>query len=209
MIAVCVQPTTQYVAPGAQAVITVWLTPVSAVVVVVIRLARRDDLPALREVERAAGAPFRDVGMDAVADDEPPSIEELAVFQQDGRAWVATDDTDQPVGYLLVDVVDGAAHVEQVSVHPTHARQGLGRTLLETAALWAHQQSLGAVTLTTFSDVPWNAPYYQRLGFRILADAEVSEGLRRIREQEVARGLDAWPRVSMRRPVGRPGDPGI
>src|SRR6476646_10082429 len=88
MIVVCVQPTTQYVAPGTQTVITAWLTPVSAVVVVVIRLARRDDLPALREVERAAGAPFRDVGMDAVADDEPPSIEELAVFQQDGRAWV-------------------------------------------------------------------------------------------------------------------------
>jgi predicted N-acetyltransferase YhbS len=167
----------------------------------VIRLARSDELPALREVERAAGSPFRDIGMDAVADDEPPSVDELAVFQQDGRAWVATDDTDKPVGYILVDVVDGAAHVEQVSVNPSHARQGLGRTLLATAVLWAEQQGLGAVTLTTFSDVPWNAPYYQRLGFRTLAEAEVSEGLRRIREQEVARGLDAWPRVSMRRPV--------
>lgn len=171
-----------------------------------IRLARSDELAALREVERAAGALFRDVGMDAIADDEPPSVEELAVFQQGGRAWVATDDTDQPVGYLLVDVVDGAAHVEQVSVHPRHARQGLGRTLLETAVLWAQQQGLDAVTLTTFSDVPWNAPYYQHLGFRTLAEAEVSEGLRRIREQEATRGLDAWPRVSMRRPVASPGD---
>jgi ribosomal protein S18 acetylase RimI-like enzyme len=171
-----------------------------------IRLTRSDELPALREVERAAGALFRVVGMDAIADHEPPSVEELALFQQDGRAWVATDDTDQPVGYLLVDVVDGAAHVEQVSVHPSHARQGLGRTLLETAVLWAQQQALDAVTLTTFSDVPWNAPYYQRLGFRTLAEAEVSEGLRRIREQEAARGLDAWPRVSMRRPVASPGD---
>jgi hypothetical protein len=72
--------------------------------------------------------------------------------------------------------------------------------------LWAEQQGLDTVTLTTFSDVPWNAPYYQRLGFRTLAEAEVSEGLRRIRKQEAARGLDAWPRVSMRRPVTNPGD---
>jgi ribosomal protein S18 acetylase RimI-like enzyme len=172
----------------------------------VIRLARSDELAALREVERAAGAPFRDVGMDAIADDDPPSLDELAAFQQDGRAWVATDDTDQPVGYIVVDVVDGAAHVEQVSVHPSHARQGLGRALLGTVVLWAEQQGLDAVTLTTFSDVPWNAPYYLRLGFRILAEAEVSEGLRRIREQEAARGLDAWPRVSMRRPVTSPDD---
>jgi ribosomal protein S18 acetylase RimI-like enzyme len=172
----------------------------------VIRLARSDELAALREVERAAGAPFRDVGMDAIADDDPPSLDELAAFQQDGRAWVATDDTDQPVGYIVVDVVDGAAHVEQVSVHPSHARQGLGRALLGTVVLWAEQQGLDAVTLTTFSDVPWNAPYYLRLGFRILAEAEVSEGLRRIREQEAARGLDAWPRVSMRRPVISPDD---
>jgi ribosomal protein S18 acetylase RimI-like enzyme len=93
----------------------------------VIRAARPYDLSALPELERAAGAPFRDLGMAAVADDEPPTVAGLAVFQRDGRAWVATDDADQPVAYLLVEVVDGNAHVEQVSVHPCHARQGLGK----------------------------------------------------------------------------------
>lgn len=164
-----------------------------------LRPARELELPALREVERAAGAPFRDLGMDAVADDEPLSVDELVAFQRGGRAWVATDDADQPVGYVLVDVVDGAAHIEQVSVHPSHARQGLGRALLDTALLWAERQGFDAVTLTTFADVPWNAPYYRRLGFRVLAEAELTEGLRRIREHEAVRGLDAWPRVSMRR----------
>lgn len=48
-------------------------------------------------MERAAGALFRDVSMDAIADDEPSSVQELAVFQQDGRTWVATDHTGQPV----------------------------------------------------------------------------------------------------------------
>lgn len=121
------------------------------------------------------------------------------------------------MGYLLVGLLDGAAHLEQVSVHPSRTRQGLGRRLLETAVLRAEQQSLSAVTLTTFADVPWNAPYYQRLGFQTLAESELTEGLRRIVKHEAARVLNVWPRVSMRRtvtnqerplsdgPVGNPG----
>jgi ribosomal protein S18 acetylase RimI-like enzyme len=144
--------------------------------VAMFRAARRDDLPAVRELERAAGAAFRDLGMAAVADDEPPSITELAAFQEDSRAWVITDDADHPVAYLLIDVVDGNAHVEQISVHPDHARQGLGKTLLDTAAAWAAEHGLAALTLTTYSDVPWNAPYYERLGFQVMAEAQITMG---------------------------------
>ncbi len=168
-----------------------------------VRTARWDDLPAVRELERAAGAAFRDLDMAAVADDEPLSITELAAFQQNDRAWVITDDADRPVAYLLLDVVDGNAHVEQVSVHPAHASQGLGKTLLDTAATWAHQHGLAALTLTTYANVPWNAPYYRRLGFQIMPEDEITEGLRRIREHEQARGLARWPRVTMRRPIDR------
>ncbi|MZD06511.1 GNAT family N-acetyltransferase, partial [Streptomyces sp. SID5785] len=53
--------------------------------------------------------------------------------------------------------------------------------------------------LTTFRDVEWNAPYYARLGFRVLAEDEVTPGLARIRAAEAAHGLDRWPRVCMRR----------
>jgi GNAT superfamily N-acetyltransferase len=168
----------------------------------VIRSARVDDLPALADIERAAGAAFRSLGMAAVADDDPPSVSELTEFQADGRAWVVPDQADVPVAYLLVEVVDGNGHVEQVSVHPEHARQGLGRTLLDAVDRWALQRGLAALTLTTYAEVPWNAPYYARLGFRIVAEADLSEGLRRIREREEASGLAAWPRVVMRRPVG-------
>jgi len=165
----------------------------------VIRRARPDDLPALRELERAAGGPFRDLGMAAVADDEPPTVDELAGFQQDGRAWVATDDTDAPVAYLLVDVVDGAAHVEQVSVHPQHARRRLGEQLVATAETWARDRGLTTLTLTTYADVPWNGPYYRRLGFEVVPQDQLASGLRAVREHEAARGLDRWPRVAMRR----------
>lgn len=169
-----------------------------------IRAANPDDLALLAEVERAAGGLFRSLGMDVIADYEPPSVSHLSVFERDGRAWVATTEADDPVGYLLVGTVDGNAHIEQVSVHPSHARKGLGRKLIEVAEDWARARDLAALTLTTYADVPWNAPYYERLGFEVLDEEEQSAGLRRIREHEVARGLAAWPRVTMRRAV-RPG----
>ncbi len=163
-----------------------------------IREARPEDLPELREVERAAGRPFREIGMDAVADDEPPSVEELAAYQADGRAWVYMDHDDRPVAYLLVAVVDGHAYIEQVSVRPEHARRGVGRRLIDVAREWAVARGLPELSLTTFADVPWNGPYYERLGFEVVAPEHLTEGLRAIRAAEAAQGLDAWPRVVMR-----------
>ncbi|MEV4055528.1 GNAT family N-acetyltransferase [Amycolatopsis sp. NPDC049688] len=166
-----------------------------------IRLARPDDLPALIDVEREAGELFRDVGMAAIADDDPGSVAELAVYQSAGRAWVSVDAGDRPVAYLVAEVVDGCAHIEQVSVRPSHARRGLGHALIETLAEWAASRGLTALTLTTFTEVPWNAPYYERLRFRVVPEPEIGPGLRSIRRAEAARGLDAWPRVAMIRPL--------
>jgi GNAT superfamily N-acetyltransferase len=166
---------------------------------VTIRPARPADLAFLLEIERAAGKPFRALGMDTVADDEPGTVEGLRSYAESGRAFVAVDENDLPVGYLLLDVIDRAAHVEQVSVHPTHARRGIGRALIEKAESWAVAHGLNAVTLTTYVDVPWNGPYYERLGFRYLSPEEETDGLRAIRDRERRAGLDAWPRACMSR----------
>jgi GNAT superfamily N-acetyltransferase len=163
-----------------------------------IRPARAEDLVAMQLVERAAGEPFRALGMDEIADDEPPPLEHLAQYQQAGRAWVAVVD-GEVVAYLVLDVVADAAHVEQVSVDPRHGRQRIGQRLIETAADWARARGLHELTLTTFADVPWNAPYYARLGFSPLPDAAQPPELAAIRDLERARGLDRWPRVAMRR----------
>jgi len=107
----------------------------------------------------------------------------------------------EPVAFLMGGQVDGCLHVEQLSVDMGSARRGLGRMLLEHAARRAAADGLPALTLTTFEHVAWNAPYYARLGFRILDDAEVTPGLRAIRRREAEIGLDRWPRVCMRRDV--------
>jgi ribosomal protein S18 acetylase RimI-like enzyme len=137
--------------------------------------------------------------MPEIADDEPLPLDALARYQQAGRAWIAAGPAGRPVGYLIADLVDGNLHVEQVSVHPSHAGQGIGRSLLDHAAARAAAAGLPALTLTTFTHVPWNAPYYQRCGFRCLGDAELTPGLRAIRRLEARHGLDRWPRVCMRR----------
>lgn len=157
------------------------------------------ELPALQDIERAAGTPFRALGMAAIADDEPPALDALERFRRAGRAWVACAEGDRPIGYLIGEPVDGALHVEQVSVHPDAARRGVGRTLLAYAADRARDEGLTGLTLTTFTEVPWNAPYYTRLGFHVLDDTELTPGLRRIRAHEAELGLDRWPRVCMRR----------
>ena len=46
------------------------------------------------------------------------------------------------------------------------------------------------MTLTTYSEVPWNAPYYERCGFHRLDEAQWTPSLRAIRAAEAAAGLD-------------------
>lgn len=164
-----------------------------------IRTATVAELPLLRDIEWSAGEAFRDIGMAAIAADEPPAVDALARYQARGQAWAAVDEDDRPVVYLIAEPIDGNWHVEQVSVHADHARRGIGRALLDHVARAASAAGRPALTLTTFRDVPWNAPYYERLGFRRLAEADLTPGLRAIRRREAELGLDAWPRVAMRR----------
>lgn len=139
-----------------------------------------------------------------VAADEPMSTERLAASARAGRSWVATDRRDRAVGYLIVELIDGCAHIEQLSVAPGHQGHGLGRRLIDEVERWAAARGIEAMTLTTFADVPWNRPLYEHLGFRVLGEEELSPGLRAVRAAEADHGLDPELRVCMRRPVRQP-----
>lgn len=157
------------------------------------------ELTVIQDIEVASGRQFGDIGLRIIADDPPPPVSTLAGYRDAGRAWVATDEHDRPVAFLIADIVDGDAHISQVSVHPDHARQGIGAALIEHVAAWARERGLPALTLTTYTDVPWNGPYYARLGFHPVPDADLPPELRAIRAEETARGLDLWPRTAMHR----------
>jgi GNAT superfamily N-acetyltransferase len=164
-----------------------------------VRTAREDDLELLPAIQLAAGAAFRDIGMAAIADSAPLAAEALAAYQRAGHAWVAVTADDVPSGFIVVDLIDGRAHIEQVSVHPDHARRGIGGLLINHVDRWAAGQGIDALTLATFRAVPWNGPYYARLGFRDMAPAEITAGLAALLDDEAAHGIDPAARVCMYR----------
>jgi ribosomal protein S18 acetylase RimI-like enzyme len=163
------------------------------------------DVDAVREVERSAGERFRlldDPRLSRCADDEPVTEAELVPYIRDGRAWIALEGT-AVAGFVVADVLDGCAHVEEVAVATEFGRRGHGTALLRAVDLWASSAGLAALTLTTFRDVPWNGPWYRALGFRVLGEEEWTAGLRQRREDEDARGLPAGLRIVMRRDIAR------
>jgi GNAT superfamily N-acetyltransferase len=128
-------------------------------------------------------------------------VEELEAFRSAERAWVTVDADDAPVAYLLSAVLDNCAHIEQVSVAPSHARRGVGAALVEHLATIARSEGRPALTLTTFRDVPWNAPYYQRLGFTIVEPPDQGPELAVVVARETRSIPGRLPRVAMRRPL--------
>ena len=154
----------------------------------------------LRAIENEAGKRFRSIGMESVADHEAPSEGDLAVYAISGRGWVAVDGSGRAPGFVLVDEVDGNAHVEQISVLlPDSQYNGVGRALLERVRAWARATDRPAITLSTFADVPWNRPLYEHLGFVVLSEEEIGPELRSVLREEVTDGLDPATRVCMRR----------
>lgn len=103
-------------------------------------------------------------------------------------------------GFACVDITGGVAHLWQLSVDPPNGHQGLGRALVDATCDWATANGYDAVTLTTFRDVPWNAPFYKTLGFEVIDESDLSPALRAIRDHERDLGDDDFgARVAMQR----------
>ncbi len=164
-----------------------------------IQPADSETLELLPAIETAAGEIFP-------AEDLAPELQEeglpMAWFDRaarEGRLWTAvTRASGLPVGFVLVTIVDGSAHLHEMDVHPDHGRRGLGTALVGAVVEWARGKRFSCVTLTTFRHLPWNGPFYRRLGFEALSPAELTPGLARLLEQEVQNGLDGSKRVAMR-----------
>ena len=131
-----------------------------------VRPADRTDIPAIAAVERSAGQLFAGTHMDwAVGDTTDPG--ELASAVKRGDLWVA-DDGGTIAGFLLAGTLAGAFYLHEIAVAAAFQRRGVGRMLIEVALGEAKRRGHPAATLTTDRELRWNAPYYERLGFRTL-----------------------------------------
>lgn len=155
---------------------------------------------AVRAVERAAGVRFRDIGMGDIADSDPTPAGIIEDRAAAGRLYVARGPESAIAGFLIWSPKDGCAYIEEVSVHPDHAGHRLAQRLIDALAADARGR-YGALTLATFREVAWNAPYYRRLGFAELPRAEIGAEHAESWRRQSEHGLDMTRRLFMIRPL--------
>lgn len=165
-----------------------------------IRLASADEIHKVAPLERAAAEVFRTIGMDAVADDAPISESVLLQAVEEQRLWFAVE-YGVLKAYLLGEFLPQSLHIEQVTVHPDASRRGLGALMIESVSADPRSKERGLLTLTSFANVPWNAPYYERIGFLDIAESDWPDGVAEKVAAEQAKGIAAWPRVVMQRVI--------
>ena len=143
-----------------------------------LRLARPEDAGHMPAIEARAGKLFDTVeGLAGIAGGPTVPVERLLRYIRKGHSLVAHVE-DRLVGWLVAEPFGRELHIWEFNVDPACQRRGIGAGLLRACLIDAGNCGFKAVTLTTFRDVPWNGPFYERLGF-----AEVT-------------ALDAHPRLA-------------
>ena len=158
-----------------------------------VRFAEPADLPWLAAIEDSGEALLATL-MDT--SHWGPSLPGEQRAQEPGFLLVSGS---PPVGYAHVLDLDGHLHLEQLDVMEGHRRHGVGAALVREVCRVAASRGAREVTLTTFADVPWNAPFYARLGFTPVPEP-LPAFLQRLREGEIQVGIDqGGRRVAMGR----------
>lgn len=152
-------------------------------------------LPA---IEQSAGELFRTVPeMAWIADDGNLPEDAHRRYIVRGTEWVAESGSAELIGFLAAERIGRDLYIHELAVHAAYQRTGIGRQLMAKAASYAGEARLAAMTLTTFLEIPWNAPWYTRLGFTVLEADSLSEYLAQQLQAEAKRGLKK--RCAMRR----------
>jgi len=162
-----------------------------------------NDAKHLPDIERSASAAFRTLpNLAWLADGDVMSLEAHIEFVASGTSWVAVaDDSNTIIGFLTAERFSDELHIWEVSIREEYQGRGVGRGLINFSLSDAGLKGATAATLTTFADVPWNAPFYARLGFKVLKGDEVSKRLIETLATEIEHGLPADRRCAMSRVI--------
>ena len=162
-----------------------------------ITTASPEHVEALSDIELAAATMFEGYVPASVPQVSTPQSK-FHGAQRKGILWVALSGAT-PVGFALVEMLaKDLPHLEEIDVTPTHGRRGLGTALVHTVLEWVKRAGHRQLTLTTFRNVPWNMPFYSRLGFVEIPPHKLRPELETVVQDEAGRGLDRDQRVVMR-----------
>ncbi|MDO8963617.1 MAG: GNAT family N-acetyltransferase [Coriobacteriia bacterium] len=169
----------------------------------VVRLAGAEHVDRLPDIEREAATRFGDTLPESVFSHVTPQ-DALAEAQHAGLLWVALEPAGAPVGFAVASILGRRAHLDELDVLPGYGRRGIGTALVEAVEDHALSSGCVEITLTTFRDVPWNAPFYARRGFEVIPEQDLGADLARRLSDEVAMGLERSSRVAMLKRLSRP-----
>lgn len=157
------------------------------------------DIPTLMDIEQDASVLFSSTShaSEMEAGGLPCSRFAAAIDQQ--LLWAAAFPDSDLVGFGLVLLLESGAHLHEISIRSSFTGCGIGSRLLEHICDVLAQRGHDAVTLSTFTDVPWNEPFYASRGFVRLEQEVLSPSLRAIRLSESRSGLAMSQRVMMLR----------
>lgn len=135
------------------------------------------DLPVVRQVVRAAYAPYRE------RMDQPPApmLDDYHAAAESGQIWVVGDPV---VGVIVLIGQDDGLLVENVAVSPAAQGTGIGRQLMEFAEQRARALGLRRLRLYTNEVMIENLAIYARLGYTETGRRTV-DGYRRIFMEKV------------------------
>jgi len=167
-----------------------------------IRPTLERDIQQLPDVERSAAQAFAGWPTLAwLAQGDVMDCVAHRAFVDAGGSWVAEDPAGRIVGFACARLVGQALHLHEISVRQDAQGQGVGSRLLQQIIDVARCADVRELTLTTFVDVPWNAPFYARFGFEVIDEGLSGERLQGILASERTHGLEG--RCAMRLCVAR------
>lgn len=163
-----------------------------------IRIATPNDAPLLPCIERSAAQAFDSIPESKwLADSSTLSVERHLQLIKLSTCWVAADADDCLQGFLSAEQQGADLHIHELSVLQSCQGKGLGRLLIQAAMDYVRENSLRAVTLTTFKSVPWNAPFYCRLGFKVMENLPPDSRLALLLSSEYEHGFPLDSRCAM------------
>lgn len=171
-----------------------------------LRLALPEEVDALVAIDDDATELYAQYGLAiSLAADHPFVLAERARWQRATelqRAFIAIDDAGQALGFAALDQVDGEPYLDQLAVRTSAMRRGLGRRLLERSIAWAEHAGGRGLWLTTYRHLPFNRPFYERLGFATVPERDAGPGICRHLEEQRRVLPEPAERIIMRRALG-------
>ena len=161
-------------------------------------LASREHLKSIPGIELASAALFSERDLPANIRFRVTELDDLLSAQQDERLWIAVNEKKRVVGFVAGDLVDGEAYLQELGVLPEFGKKGIGTRLVAAVVGWARDSGFSSLGLVTFKHLPWNAPFYAKLGFIVMDASEYGPGFSKLFDDEKRLGINIENRVAMR-----------